>query len=403
MKRTGLKLAATCAAALLLAADASAFTIEKKQGDMNTKLKIYGFSQLEARGGEGAVGKDNAIKFGAQRIRIGMNYTAGKVGGKLFLDFNQKHDVSKVGMVDMMKDAFVFYKMDKALTFKLGLIKMPHGMGFTIPGWNLDIAERSFDKQMSLERNVGLMLSGRAIAGEGKVNGFEMGHERPWKGWGYDLMIANPAGRSGAVLAGDETPATGYSANKPGKSNSYAARVMYDWTEAFHAEVAYAVSPYAGGVMLDTDGSVDSSNSSEDYTSLNIGIDSHLGATNLKFEMFDSNNIRGEKDFKQTTMAFTGTYALNENWELAAKHVMGSAERVGKQSADITNTYLGFNLFLEPYSKKMTRSSKRKRNAHKLVFNYVIAGGDTDEYATDYKALKAKTDDLWIAQYQYKF
>jgi hypothetical protein len=55
-------------------------------------------------------------------------------------------------------------------------------MGFTIPGWNLDIVERGFDKQLAMERNMGIMLSGRDMffGNNGKVNGFEMGHERPW-------------------------------------------------------------------------------------------------------------------------------------------------------------------------------------------------------------------------------
>ncbi|SFV68747.1 hypothetical protein MNB_SM-4-129 [hydrothermal vent metagenome] len=30
---------------------------------------------------------------------------------------------------------------------------MPNGMSFTMPGWNLDISERGFDKALVLERN----------------------------------------------------------------------------------------------------------------------------------------------------------------------------------------------------------------------------------------------------------
>ncbi len=381
---------------------AEAFDIKKKQGDVDTKLKLYGFYQLNAWSGDGneATGKD-ALRFGADRVRWGMNYSAGNLGAKLFLDFNQPHDQNKVGMVQMMKDAFVFYKFDKALTVKAGLIKMPHGMGFTIPGWNLDIVERSFDKQMSLERNIGLMLSGRAIGGEGKVNGFEMGHERPWTGFGYDIMIANPAGRSGAVKAGDETPNTGYTANQGGYSNSYAVRGMYDMGEALHAEVSYAMSPYAGGITLDANGDLDDGNVTEDYTSLNFGLDSHMGPLNVKFEMYDSKNIDGVKDYNERTMAFTGTYALSENLELAAKHVQGDAEK-NKVETTLTNTYLGFNLYMSPVAKSMSRSDKRKRNAHKVVFNYITAGGDTDG-STKWNGKKGHTENLMIAQYQVKF
>jgi hypothetical protein len=201
MKNTkSLGLAATAAAVLMMSADASAaYTLSKKIGDVDTKLDIYGFAQLEARGGDAFIGdtQDAAVKFGAQRVRLGWNYTAGKVRGKVFLDFNQDSTVNAVngdvGMPKMVKDAFVSYVQDDALVLKVGLIKMPHGMGFTIPGWNLDIVERGFDKQLAMERNMGIMLSGRDMffGNNGKVNGFEMGHERPWKGFGYDIMIGN--------------------------------------------------------------------------------------------------------------------------------------------------------------------------------------------------------------------
>jgi hypothetical protein len=422
------KLATACAAALIMASGAEAFDIKTKLGDADAKLKIYGFYQLEARGGEGYVGENaDGIKFGAQRIRWGMNYSTGNIGAKLFLDFNQAHDTKKVGMVDMMKDAFLFYKFDKAATIKAGLIKMPHGMGFTIPGWNLDIAERGFDKQLSGERNVGLMLSGRAIGGEGKVTGFEMGHERPWTGFGYDIMIANPAGRSGAVKAGDElgsttsystsvdpgvdalygtaddvytTEATTSQAKEDatGYTNSYAVRVMYDMGEALHIEASQLVSPYAGGIVLDSNDKIDKDASTEDYTSTNVGIDSHLDALNLKVEMYDAQNINGVKDYTEQTQAVTATYALNENYELAGKHIMGKAEK-DKKSTSLTNTYLGVNIFLEPFTKTMSRSDKRKRNAHKVVLNYVTAGGDTDTW----NGLKGIKETAWIAQYQMKF
>lgn len=407
------KLATACAAALLMVSGAQAFDIKEKQGDVDKKLKIYGFYQLNAWNGDGneATGKD-ALRFGADRVRWGMNYSAGNLGAKLFLDFNQNHEGRNSGGVDMssmMKDAFVFYKFDKALTVKAGLIKMPHGMGFTIPGWNLDIAERSFDKQMSLERNVGLMLSGRAIGGEGKVNGFEMGHERPMTGFGYDIMIANPAGRSGAVKAGSETPNTGYTANKGGYSNSYAVRGMYDMGELLHAEVSYALSPYAGGITLDTNGDLDDGNVTEDYTSVNFGIDSHMGPLNVKFEMYDSKNIDGIKDYNERTMALTGTYALSENLEVAAKHVQGDAEKEVSNKTEettLTNTYLGLNIYMSPVAKTMSRSDKRKRNAHKVVVNYIMAGGDTEADANGngkWNGKKGHTENLMMAQYQVKF
>ncbi len=377
------KLAMAASAALLMATTAQAgYTLQKKIGAQNTKLTIFGFSQLEARGGDGII-KDNqdaAVKFGAQRIRIGLKYVSGQVRGKLFLDFNRPHtDKSGVGLPGMIKDAFVTYFVDNAVAIKFGLIKTPLGMGFTIPGWNLDVVERGFDKQLAFERDMGLMISGRGIGYEGnKANGLEMGHERPWRGFGYDIMIANQAGRSGAVTKA-----------APGNDNAYIGRVMWDWTELLHTELSYGVSKQAGGL------------GTEDYKALNFGIDSHFGEGNVKFEMFRTENIKGIKGWKENTYAVTGTYYVDPQVELAVKHIQGDAEK-GGVSTSLGNTYLGINYYVSPFDAKMSRSAKRKRNAHRIQFNYVVASGDTDG-AKVWNGLKGYKDDAWLIQYQYKY
>ena len=379
------KIAIVAASALLLTTQAQAgYTLKKKIGDVDTKMVIFGFSQLEARGGDGVLKgahDDAAVKFGAQRVRMGFKYIAGPLRGKLFLDFNQDHGKKdEIGVPKMVKDAFVAYVIDNTLAIKLGAIKMPHGMGFTIPGWNLDVVERGFDKALALERNMGLMLSGRAIGGKAgqKVNGLEMGHERPWDGFGYDIMIANQAGRSGAVTGA-----------KPGQNNSYAARVMYDAGEALHTELAYAISKEAGGTGTD------------DYKSLNFGIDSHLGEANVKFEMYRSQNVKGVSGWDINTYAVTGTYYTTPTLELAVKHIQGDSTK-GNVDTSLGNTYVGFNYYIAPFDAKMSRSAKRKRNAHRVQLNYVIASGDTDGSKV-WNGLKGYKDNAWLAQYQYKF
>lgn len=378
------KLAIAASAALLLTTQAEAgYTLKKKIGAQTTKFTLFGFSQLEARGGDGTKGMkdgDAAVKFGAQRVRLGVKYSAGVVRGKLFLDFNKAHDdKSGVGLPDMVKDAFITYFADPALAIKVGLIKMPHGMGFTIPGWNLDVVERGFDKALAMERNMGIMVSGRGIGYAGnKVNGFEMGHERPMKGFGYDIMIGNQAGRSGAVTKA-----------KPAVDNSYVVRGMYDWTELLHTEVSYAISKQAGG------------KGTEDYKSLNFGIDSHMDELNLKFEMYRSKNIKGVSGWDENTYSVTGTYYVDPTIELALKHIQGDAEK-GGVSTSLGNTYIGFNYYISPFDAKMSRGAKRKRNAHRMQFNYVLASGDKDGSKV-WNGLKGYKDNAWLFQYQYKF
>jgi len=379
------KIATGLASLLLLSVSANAgYTIKKKIGDVDTKFVIFGFSQLEARGGDGIIKDgDASVKFQAQRIRLGTKYIAGPLRGKLFLDFNQDHGKKdEIGVPKMIKDAFVSYFVSNQFAVKLGALKMPHGMGFTIPGWNLDVVERGFDKALAMERNMGLMISGRGIGYEDmvdkkfyKANGLEMGHERPWVGFGYDLMIANQAGRSGAVTKA-----------KPGLDNSYAARLMYDWYEELHTEISYAVSKQAGGKGTD------------DYKSLNFGIDSHLKELNLKFEMFRSQNLKGVDGWDENTYSATATYYVTPVAELAIKHIQGDSDK-GGVSTKLGNTYLGLNYYIAPFDAKMSRSAKRKRNAHRVQLNYVLASGDKDEW----NGLKGYRDNAWLVQYQYKF
>lgn len=386
-KNTMIKLAASAATVLLMSTSAHAgYTMKKKVGDVDTKLTVFGFAQLEARAGDGIIGEDedSKVAFGAQRIRLGWKYVSGKIRGKVFLDFNQDHAINgKTGdgaaMPKMVKDAFISYVADPAFVIKAGLIKMPNGMSFTMPGWNLDIAERGFDKKLVLERNTGLMISGRAIGGSGKVNGFEMGHERPWTGFGYDIMMANQADRSAVV-----------SSSKNG-GNSYAVRGMYDHTEKLHLEASYAVSENAKGPS-GVDGG-------EDYKNINIGLDSNLGDLSLKAEYFNANNLKGEKDYDEQVLTATAGYFVTPSLELVTKYMKGDAQRTGHADSSLTNIYLGANIFMSMPYQDFSRKAKRARNQHKVVLNYIMASGDTgsNQIAGGY------TDNALIAQYQFKF
>ncbi len=379
-------------ATLFLCSDMeAAFILKQRNGNVDTKLKIYGFAQLEARGGDGAVAPDQkaSVLFRARNVRLGMNYATPHLGGKLFVDFNKPAtDKGGVGLPDIVKDAFAAYRFNSAMVIKAGLMKMPHGMSFTMPGWNLDIVGRGFDKALAMERSLGIMISGRGIGYDGnRITGFEMGYERPWRGFGYDLMVANQAGRSGAVTAA-----------KPGNANGYALRLMYDWTETLHLELSYAISEHAGGIKGQRVGASLLGEDTSDYRSLNFGIDSHFGPGNVKCELFRSKNLKGVSGWDEDTYALTGTYYLNPTLELAAKFIVGRATREGIDT-DLSNTYLGINYYIDPFDSIMNRAAKRARNAHRIQLDYVIAGGDTDTW----NGLKGYRDDAWLLQYQYKF
>jgi hypothetical protein len=426
MKKS-LKIAVVAATVLVLSSNAYAgYDMKKKIGDVDTKLTIFGFSQLEMRGGDGAAnGKgdnDSAVSFHAQRLRLGWKYTAGKVRSKVFIDFNKDSAANKtteaggasgIGVPDNIKDAFVSYKINKAFIPKLGVIKMPNGQGFTMPGWNLDTAERGLDKKLVLERNMGLMISGRDIGfgNYAKVSGYEMGHERPWKGFGYDVMIANQAGRSAAV-----------SGAKEGNGNSYAVRGMFDWTELLHIEASYGFSEKAGGAKGQTvykaSGGFEDANGqsfaayatkkltedTEDYSNFDVAFDSNfMNGANLKAEYISAHNIKGIKDYDETAFSITAQYAINNTFEPTIKHIQATATKgTDADSTTLGNTYFGLNIFFDKFDEKMSRNAKRKRNAHKVVLNYIYASGDTNGDKV-FSGLGGYKADAWIMQWQAKF
>ena len=387
MKHTTIKLG-IITAALLLSNTLMAGTdvkAPKKAKEWKSKHKFFGFSQIGLRAGDGAkLGDEADIGMDFDRIRLGWKYFSGPLAGKVFLDFAKKGaDNGSVGVPDLIKDAFISYKFDDAMVVKAGVIKTPVGMGFTIPGWNLDVIKRGFDKKLAFERAAGVMLSGRDIGfgNNAKVNGLEMGHERPMKGFGYDLMVTGATGRSGAVNSKIDGAVA-----KSNQENGYMARGHFDWGQELHSEIGY------GKIKGNTDGS------GADYKVLNAGIDSHFDGANVKAEYYNVKNIRGSAGWDMNTLALTGTYYVSDTVELAVKSISGT-ETNGGVDRDARNTYLGLNYYINPKNNKMDRKSRRSRNQHRIQLNYVVADVDAG-----FKGVGALfKDDAILAQYQFKF
>ena len=351
-------------------------TLKDKVGDKEVKLQIYGFSQFEIRGGDG-MSSEGGVFFKAQRIRVGFNYFHGPIAGKLFLDFNQSHTKDDGGLPKMIKDAFMSYKFSNSAYVKLGMFKTPLGMDFTTPGWNLDIALRAEEKGLVLERDFGVMLSGRLIGQPEdkamKCNGLEMGNERQGYGFGYDIGLFNPAGRSAAVT---------WDKTQLGDSLAYVGRLHYDHGPALHMEAAYGVSEQAGG--LDT----------EDYSVYDVGISSEFGKWELKAEYINGNNIRGVDSWDSDAYFLSGGYMLADNLQGVVRYYSATSDKVDLPSATLRNTIIGLNWYLSPL-----RYKPRDLQRHKIVLNYILAGGDIDEWT----GVSGFKDDAWVIQWQYKF
>ncbi len=344
--------------------------------EWKSKSSFFGFSQVGVKFGDGA-----NVAFEVDRIRLGWKYFSGPLAGKVSVDF-AKDGKGDIEVPNIIKDAFIAYKFNNSAVVKAGVLKTPVGMGFTIPGWNLDVVKRGFDKKLAFEKATGIMVSGRDIGfdNNAKVNGLEMGHERPWKGFGYDVMITGATGRSGAVVSPDDIKKVG---------NGYMGRLMFDWTQLVHLEASYGVTPNADG---------NTTGNSPDYKVLNIGLDSHFDRANIKAEYYDVENIRGVAGWDMTTLALSGTYAFNNKVELAVKDIRGRETIAGVES-DAVNTYLGVNYYINPKNDKMDRKSRRARNQHRLQLNYVATDVDAG-----FKGVGSLyKDNTILMQYQFKF
>jgi hypothetical protein len=432
-------LAGIVVVALCSPAATAKMTLKDKVGEKEVKLQIYGFSQLEARGGDGwQMSKkriDDGLDFSAQRIRVGFNYFhAGPIAGKLFLDFNQSATNDEAGLPKYIKDAFVAYKFNNSAFLRLGMIKTPLGMSFTVPGWNLDNIERSgLDKGLVLERDLGLMLSGRLMGQERwkdkkqmKVNGLEMGAERQGYGFGYDIGVFNPAGRSSAVIwdaaevsegqcsvSGDTCSDNGDCPDGEtcmgvvdggtvrGDGLAYVGRVHFDWGPELHVEAAYGTSQQAGG-NWDNPNTSDEEES-EDYSVFDVGVASELwdSGVELKFEYIDGSDLRGVDGWDQSCWSATVGWLFVPYIEAVLKTYQADTDKPSGDdivSTDLGNTYIGLNFYPKRVSDK-----HRDLQRHKIVLNYVIANGDDVDSDTPWQGIGGYKDDTWAAQWQYKF
>jgi hypothetical protein len=368
----------------------AAITLKKTVGDKDLKLKLYGFQQMEMRGGEGYNNRDDGVFFQAQRVRVGWNFYYGKVFGKLFLDFNKSFEDKGGNLPEGIKDGFVGYRWSNAAFIRLGMIKTPVGMSFTIPGWNLDNIERNLlDKGLVLERDFGLLFSGRVIGDEemaDKVEGTEMGHERQGKGFGYDIGVFNHPGRSAALR--DKSGRLGR-----GDSLAYAFRLHYDNTDKLHFEVSYATVEAPTDVSSETFGDTD-------YDVYGFAVNSFLGEKwNVKFEYLHGENIQFRDGQTQECMTTTVGYMIGRQTEGVIKHYAASTDFSGEfaevTDTDLGNTYIGMNFFLEPM-----KFSHRTLQNHKISVFYVMTSGDDDG---DWTGKWGYQDSVWMTQWQFKW
>lgn len=316
------------------------------------EAKFFGYSQIFAKAGKGSVGNaDDSLRFGIGSIRLGYKIKQGNAWGKLQADFGKTDSTTPIGVPEIIKDAVVGYKFSDAANVMAGVFKTPVGMDFNISGRNLDIAQRGMEKPLVLERAAGLMISGRNISG-----------------FGYDLGVFNPTGRSGAVDFGTA-----------GNATAYAGRVMYDMGKTLHIEASYGTSTQ------------DSGSAAEDYSVFGVAGAYKMDAMTFKAEYVAGSSVLGVKDADEAVWYLHGGYAINDTIEAVVRYYSATQSRPVGNDSTLGNAYLGANIYLA------------EKNNARIQLNYVLASGDTDGADVYTGVAKGYTDDIFLAQFQVGF
>ncbi|MEC4684175.1 MAG: porin [Nitrospirota bacterium] len=362
---------------MIMAVSIALLSIPVKASAADLQVKWFGYSQITVEGGDGVKKDESDPRIGADRVRIGYNAKLGNVFSKLQIDFNKAglktEETTTIADPDnpsntldftpalltsasntnilpnIIKDAEVGYKFNNSASVKVGMFKTPVGMDFNVSGKKLDITKRGMEKALVLERSLGIMASGRNIAG----------------GFGYDIGYFNPTTRSAAVSGGT-----------PGDDKAYAVRGMYDMGKMLHVEASYGKSEKANGNYY----------TGEDYTVLDVGASYKMQGATIKAEYIDGKNVKGVDGKDQAVWYLHAGYQFTPMYETVVRYYQGNDDL---SDTSLSNTFIGLNVYLNPAKKYNSR----------IQLNYVLASGDTDTWA----GLGGYKDDAILAQYQVAF
>jgi len=304
------------------------------------------FAQLTA---ERVETSGDSIAFGADRVRTILEATRDQLTAGIMLDFGVRDLGQREpgALANVVGDLYLNYRPSENHTIRFGQFKTPLGMDFNIPGEDLDITKRGVEAGLVLNRDLGVMLSGRRLG----------------SGFGYDVGLFNPAGRSGATAHQD---------SQVGQDTAPVVRAHYD-TPRWHVEAAHGRSEHAGGP------------GTLDYRVSDVGMIFREDRWVVKGEWVEGRNIRGIDGWTERVYYLHGAYRLRPGLELLGRHYEGT-NRLGGVSTRLKNTYLGLTAWVWEGSSMMGR----------LQVNYVIAGGDK----AGYSGIRGFRDDAILVQFQ---
>jgi hypothetical protein len=277
--------------------------------------------------------RDDGVAYDTERLRFRSQVNNERLSGVVQIDaaVPEPGDDRPGTLPNGILDLYLTYRISDALGLVFGQFKTPIGMDFNRSPVALDLTKRGPDTTLTLNRDLGLMLTGAAGT----------------SGLGFDVGVFNTPGRSFA---------TAYSDAQVGEDYAAAARLRFDRRQ-WHAEIAHGQASNAGGPATRT------------YDTTDIGLSYEASKWLVRAEAIEGDHVRGEDNRRERVYYLHGTYVLNPVFELVARHYKMRSV-VDGAATGLRNTYLGFT----------ARLLERDAFAAHVRFNYVIAGGDGSGY-----------------------
>lgn len=334
MKRSTINVLATTWLAIAVCAASDAVAAEVTT---YPNVKPFGYVQFTGTSGSGTT----PHQFGFDRVRLGVKGDIDeRIGYRVMLELLKLTSPAKGNTtVDGLLDAMLTYKVVPALKISAGQFKVPFGMEYNTSAAKLDVIGFGMSTNVTLDRGLGMMASGRDVAGSGL---------------GYDVGVFN---------AGTRAAGTSYTSGILGRSDMVAGRLLFDgFGKLLHLEAGGAHEAVNGGPA---------------YTAGYAGLRLRYDPLELKAEW-----LRGRQGARRTTVVYGQLLAtVLEHYELVGKW---ERTRLTDTGVNLTadNMIFGINAALDP--KKPQRA--------RLQLDYAVAKKDAKSLGTRVGFMKGYKD-----------
>ncbi|MBF0281480.1 MAG: hypothetical protein HQM07_02780 [Zetaproteobacteria bacterium] len=293
-------------------------------------IKPFGFTQFTGTFGSKTVQKN----YNFDRVRFGVKGSIDEnISYFLQLELNNPTTTPNSNTSgNLIQDAKISYTFLPELKLSVGQFKAPFSMEYNTAASNLDVINYGMVGNVIPNRGIGLMVSGKNIAGTGL---------------GYDMGMFN-AGARGDTVA--------YTSSKLGKDELFSGRITLDTlNDMVHVEA---------GQMLETNSA--NTAAKGNYAAIYAAAHLDFDVASVKAEW-----MQGKQFSRKTTVYYTQLLLpLSEQIDFVTKWEQTFyKDAPAVKNLKANNAIFGFNAAIYPENPARAR----------MQFNYVIATKDANQ------------------------